>query len=90
MRADELLKNSIEVVDVGRVDVEGCWMRDIIEISIGKEEKGKEKMGESGPMGEQQGHQTSEGRGSDYGEGGGGGQSLPCDGFQYPGGWFTW
>ena len=35
MRADELLKNSIEVVDVGRVDVEGCWMRNVIEISIG-------------------------------------------------------
>ena len=39
MRTDELLKDSAEVVDVGRVDVEGGGMRDVIEIPIGEEEK---------------------------------------------------
>ena len=42
MRTDELLKNSTEVVDVGRVDVEGGGMRDIVEMTIGKEKKGRE------------------------------------------------
>ena len=42
MRTDELLKDSAEVVDVGRVDVEGGGMRDVIEIPIGEEEKGTE------------------------------------------------
>ena len=32
---DELLKDGAEVVNVGRVDVKGSGVRDIIEISIG-------------------------------------------------------
>ena len=41
MRTDELLKDGTEVVNVGRVDVEGSGMRDIIEVSIGEEKKGR-------------------------------------------------
>ena len=37
-----MLKDNTEAVDAGRIDVEGCWMRGIIEISIGKEKKGRE------------------------------------------------
>ena len=41
MRTDELLKDGAEVVDVGRVDVEGGGMRDVVEIPIGEEKKGR-------------------------------------------------
>ena len=35
VRTDESLKDGTKVVNVGRVDVEGSRMRDVIEISIG-------------------------------------------------------
>ena len=42
MRADELLKDSAEVVNVSRVDVEGGGMRDVVEMTIGEEKEGRE------------------------------------------------
>ena len=42
LRTDELLKDSAKVVDVCGVDLKGGRMRDVIEIPIGEEEKGRE------------------------------------------------
>ena len=39
MRTNELLKDGTKVVNVGRIDVEGGGMRDVVEISIGEEKK---------------------------------------------------
>ena len=39
MIADELLRNSTEVVDVGRVDVEGGGVSNVVETTVSKEKK---------------------------------------------------